>query len=777
MQFSVIIPAFNAEAFICACLASVLRQSLGQQNFEIIVVDDCSVDKTYELAADIASQNENMIVTRMPSNSGPGPSRNRGLCLARGDWVLFVDSDDMLDPGALRSLRRFIDEHNSPLLDAIGFNWRYVFPDAEGRSGSQGRRRDYDALRLSRHDMIRRYLALRMDGSVIYTAVRRELIERHKLEFAPGYHEDVDYIFKIYWHARKILYLSDVLYIKRSRVDSIVGTVSEKHVQGFMRAWRQVGAFASQNAGHEWAELLPCYILGQVAVVATRVREIYKWASSREEAAMLYDALYRYCAENRWQMGAASQTKYGMIAWKFEMTMKDNRLGKMEKAILINEHVSSIINKSWSCADLHHSLFLGPSQIRTCCKRFFVNGTMRGDVSLIDVSQADHRQASIATILEAKQDLWNRINSGDATECDGCPFMEFREWGSLSKLDIRYLSLEYHSVCNLRCTYCSEIYCGGLEPQYDVSALVDELINQRALENCGEVVWGGGEPLLDKRFEKLFNKLGAALPKANQRVLTNAVIYSTRVCDALRGGNAVIVTSIDAGTDQTFALVRGRARLQEVLGNLEAYVAANAGSVTLKYIFTDPNSSMQEARAFCELMGRRALMGCNIQISYDFTKESIPTDVATAMVAMYGLLTAAGFNVVYFDDLLRHRLTDMHSTSPSPIEVSLGALGLEQILASRSVYPIVAIWGAGWQAKYLIEKSVFFKHVRVAFLVDDTPSKIGGRFLGHDILPPHVLCESDVPVVIAAVQGYPTIYRSFLRLGLDPARLVKGLIL
>lgn len=781
MQFSIIIPAYNAEYFIGACLRSVLNQSLGGQHFEVILVDDCSTDSTLHIASRLAMSNKNLVVARTDSNSGPGIARNIGLSKTSGDWVMFVDSDDYLDCHALDKLHTFLDRNDIEPLDAIGFNWEYGSTSLDQNCFQAPGRRDYDSLWLNRHELIKKYLSLRMDGSVIYTAVRRQLITDNNLQFASGYHEDVDYIFKVYWHARRVSYLDEVLYFKRWRVNSIVSTISARHIYGFMRAWKEIGDFVAENGHEECGELLPYYELGLIGVVATRVREIYRRSSCIEEAYELYDVLYRCYLEIRTKADDSVElplkTKYSLIAQYFVKTIEDDRLDNTTKAEAIREYIDGLIAKSWSCTDLHSSLFLAPDQIRTCCKRFFVDGKMHGDVSLLNISAHDAARLSSGDILKAKQKLLDRINSGEATDCDGCPFLEFKDWGPLASLDLRYLSLEYHSVCNLRCAYCSDTYYGGVQSQYDVNALIDDLLKSSALTNCGEVVWGGGEPVLDKAFVSLIGKISTMLPYAHQRVLTNAVKHSSIVQRLLGEGRASITTSIDAGTDETYALVRGRPELRTVLGNLAKYVAANASCVTIKYVFTEQNSSLSEVKAFVSLMQQGDLAGCNFQISYDFKKETVPVDTVISMVAMFGLLSDAGFHVIYFDDLLRQRLTEIHSTSGNFIEAGLDELGLGHALASKDAFKIVAIWGAGWQAKYMIENSVFFKHAKVKFLVDETPSKIGGRFLGYDIVAPSALLDSDIPVVIAAVQGFPAIYKSYVELGIDKSRLVSGLIL
>ena len=68
--------------------------------------------------------------------------------------------------------------------------------------------------------------------------------------------------------------------------------------------------------------------------------------------------------------------------------------------------------KTYSCSDLHHSLYLAPNQIRTCCKRFFIDGKQRGDVVLLDQLETT---PTIKEITHAKQELYSKINTVEKT--------------------------------------------------------------------------------------------------------------------------------------------------------------------------------------------------------------------------------------------------------------------------------------------------------------------------------------------------------------------------
>ena len=102
---SVIIPAYNVENYIPKCLSSLINQSL--KDIEIIVIDDGSTDKTPDIIKEYANKDERIkIITQ--TNQKQGAARNRGLEIARGEYVTFVDADDWIDENYLEELYRAV---------------------------------------------------------------------------------------------------------------------------------------------------------------------------------------------------------------------------------------------------------------------------------------------------------------------------------------------------------------------------------------------------------------------------------------------------------------------------------------------------------------------------------------------------------------------------------------------------------------------------------------------------------------------------------------------
>ena len=101
IKLSIIIPVYNAEKTLDRCLNSILDQEFD--SFEVILVDDGSKDASASIC-DRYAVSDSRFVVKHQSNSGVSASRNAGLDMARGEYVMFVDSDDALIPYALEEI-------------------------------------------------------------------------------------------------------------------------------------------------------------------------------------------------------------------------------------------------------------------------------------------------------------------------------------------------------------------------------------------------------------------------------------------------------------------------------------------------------------------------------------------------------------------------------------------------------------------------------------------------------------------------------------------------
>lgn len=123
---SIIMPAYNAEEFIIDSIQSILSQTY--KNFELIVIDDCSSDKTVSLVRNYIEQDKRVIFVQHKINQGVAEARNTGLNLAKGDFVAFLDSDDKWVIDKLEKQLAVLLERND--VDVV-YSSYYRFNDKE----------------------------------------------------------------------------------------------------------------------------------------------------------------------------------------------------------------------------------------------------------------------------------------------------------------------------------------------------------------------------------------------------------------------------------------------------------------------------------------------------------------------------------------------------------------------------------------------------------------------------------------------------------------------
>lgn len=120
---SIIIPCYNVEQYVDRCFNSLLNQTIGIEHLEIIFVDDCSTDATWEqLVALEASCPDSVIIVHCDENGRQGKARNIGLSYASAPYIGFVDADDWVEPDMYEKLYHKLQEHNCDM--AMCQNWR-----------------------------------------------------------------------------------------------------------------------------------------------------------------------------------------------------------------------------------------------------------------------------------------------------------------------------------------------------------------------------------------------------------------------------------------------------------------------------------------------------------------------------------------------------------------------------------------------------------------------------------------------------------------------------
>lgn len=247
IKVSIIIPTYNVEEWIGACLDSLVP--LNHNGIEIILVNDGSTDKSREIAARYADKFEHFKIHDQV-NMGPSEARNTGLRLATGDYIYLMDSDDYIDPVAFEE---FMNEAIRLGVDiAVGNGQHLEGNEVTGPMNSTNHIKalgvtngaDY-YLAASSHDEFRVYVPINL--------YRRNFLVSENLTFQIAVnHEDEEFAPMVFALAKKVVYLDKYFYFYRHRIGSFTKSVNHKYINpksvpSFLKIIEALGSFKIQR--------------------------------------------------------------------------------------------------------------------------------------------------------------------------------------------------------------------------------------------------------------------------------------------------------------------------------------------------------------------------------------------------------------------------------------------------------------------------------------------------------------------------------------------------
>lgn len=232
IRISYIVPVYNGERYLSKCLDSIYQQELHENEFEIICIDDCSVDASMEVLKEYERSHSNIKTICHERNKRTGTSCNEGLKAASGDYVWIVGQDDWLEKGWGR---RLLEETELEDLDLLLFNYYQRKTEAS---------LDFVADKVFEHspvmtgvEFVRSYFEdsfcaylLGFEWRALY---RREYLLQSGIGFTDGaIYEDTTFLFRTIWYSNRIKSLDDFVYNYRINEESI--TDANKRYNGWL---------------------------------------------------------------------------------------------------------------------------------------------------------------------------------------------------------------------------------------------------------------------------------------------------------------------------------------------------------------------------------------------------------------------------------------------------------------------------------------------------------------------------------------------------------------
>ena len=236
MDLSIIVPIYNVEQYVRACIESIYQQGLDEDRFEVILVNDGTKDKSMEVIADIIQQHKNITVINQ-ENQGLSMARNNGMAIARGEYLLMPDSDDLLIEN---SLSRLLDLALEEEVDLLVADFLEMNNDLITSSSSYVQQNRFEFTKKSGIQLF--VEDLNPNQCYVWrTLYKRSYILENNLKFVPGIrYQDVPFTHEAYIKANNCIKTSWLLNIyRKDRPGAATHSFNFKKAKDFCVAIRE----------------------------------------------------------------------------------------------------------------------------------------------------------------------------------------------------------------------------------------------------------------------------------------------------------------------------------------------------------------------------------------------------------------------------------------------------------------------------------------------------------------------------------------------------------
>ncbi len=268
-KISVIIPIYNSEAYIQRCVESVLTQTY--KNFELILVNDGSKDGSGKICDNIAAQDKRVCVIHQ-KNAGAGAARNAGLAIAQGEYIVFVDSDDMLRQGYFEVLA--IHDEDIVFINVDNINEDGKLVKREYMTGFK---------HLSVDEILRYQMTGKLPWGGVRKCVKSNIIKEHNIEYS--HHrvgEEAIYSYQVLRYANTVGFIDQACYCYMLRDDSLSQSKEED-------PWGEVAISLKKEIDRhgdymKYADTLNAFISTAAAVSIFKIAQYNSYRSFKSKA-------------------------------------------------------------------------------------------------------------------------------------------------------------------------------------------------------------------------------------------------------------------------------------------------------------------------------------------------------------------------------------------------------------------------------------------------------------------------------------------------------------
>lgn len=244
IKISIIVPVYNVEKYLNRCVDSLLNQDIDKNQYEIILVDDGSPDRSGVMCDEYSQKYSNIHVVHK-TNGGLADARNAGLDVAQGKYIMFVDSDDYITENVLQQILGIAEQYNTEIcvykLLVLDEN-NDVIPNKHPNQ-------QFELYHIYDSEDVLYTIDISSVCAALYS---RDFINSHNIRFTKGItHEDVDFSNRVYALVHRILFTEVLVYFYYWNPESLnrstdIEKIKKKYLDDLQVAYNSI-SFAKQN--------------------------------------------------------------------------------------------------------------------------------------------------------------------------------------------------------------------------------------------------------------------------------------------------------------------------------------------------------------------------------------------------------------------------------------------------------------------------------------------------------------------------------------------------
>lgn len=286
MKVSVIIPVYNASGYLDETLKSVLNQNF--EDYEVILIDDGSTDDSLKIAEKLLNDSEISSTVFSQKNHGVSHARNKGIELANGDYLVFVDDDDKIDKNHLSNLYNGDTDFSLTQIVKVDENGNYLSEPYK-----------YSQESIKTTDFIKDELQMKLTFSFTQLMYKKEIITKNNIRFNTkrSYGEDTEFALKALIYGETIAISNQVTYFYLQHENQATSTLAFKRFE-FIEILEDLAKLYEEKGYNDLSDLIltnriPMAIFGNMNYFLFNNYDPVKVLSKMEELDF-FDKLKRY---------------------------------------------------------------------------------------------------------------------------------------------------------------------------------------------------------------------------------------------------------------------------------------------------------------------------------------------------------------------------------------------------------------------------------------------------------------------------------------------------